>query len=213
MATKTTKDVVANLLISPPNFQVAKFKIRGTAPYVQNNFSEKARKAMIETQEAGSTAKKGKKKEAKNFEACYEAAMHKSVKGWHGIPAPAFRNAMISACKIVGFHMTKGKLAVFVEADGFEADGKPLVKITKGKPRRDDSPVRLPNGSFDIHPRPMWDEGWEAMVRVRFDADQFTLGDVANLMLRVGLQVGVGEGRPDSKNSNGVGWGMFELAK
>jgi hypothetical protein len=46
---------------------------------------------------------------------------------------------------------------------------------------------------------------------VRFDADQFTLRDIANLLLRAGMQVGVGEGRPDSKKSCGMGWGTFEI--
>jgi hypothetical protein len=41
--------------------------------------------------------------------------------------------------------------------------------------------------------------------------DQFTHQDVANLMTRVGLQVGLGEGRPDSKNSAGMGWGLFQI--
>jgi hypothetical protein len=30
-------------------------------------------------------------------------------------------------------------------------------------------------------------------------------------MHRVGAQVGIGEGRPDSKNSTGMGWGTFEI--
>jgi hypothetical protein len=42
--------------------------------------------------------------------------------------------------------------------------------------------------------------------------DQFTPEDVANLMARVGMQVGIGEGRPDSKNSAGMGWGLFKIA-
>jgi len=57
----------------------------------------------------------------------------------------------------------------------------------------------------------MWDEGWEAQVRVRYDADQFTLEDLANLLARVGVQVGLGEGRPDSKSSAGMGWGTFMI--
>jgi hypothetical protein len=57
----------------------------------------------------------------------------------------------------------------------------------------------------------MWRPGWEAKVRIRFDGDQFTLTDVTNLLMRVGLQVGIGEGRPDSKMSTGMGWGMFEV--
>jgi len=54
---------------------------------------------------------------------------------------------------------------------------------------------------------------WYAKVRIRFDEDQFTLQDITNLLSRVGLQVGLGEGRPDSKNSAGMGWGLFEIEK
>jgi hypothetical protein len=35
--------------------------------------------------------------------------------------------------------------------------------------------------------------------------------DVVNLISRVGLQVGIGEGRPDSKQSAGLGYGLFEI--
>ena len=133
-ATKKTETGKQELVISPPNFKEAKFTIRGNSPYVQNKFSKKAFDAMKATQEAGSTAKKNTKKEAKDFAACYEGAKHISTKGWCGIPAPAFRNALISACKIVGFQMTKGKLSLFCEPDGFGEDGEPLVKITRSIP-------------------------------------------------------------------------------
>lgn len=201
-----------SLVIAPPNFQIALFKIRGTAPYVQNKFSAKAREQIKLKQEAGSTSRKGKKHEPKDFSAAYQGAMHRARDGWAGIPAPAFRNAMISACKAVGFHMTKAKLAVFVLPDGFdETDGTPLVRITKGEPFYHETYARVKSGDPDIRPRPMWDPGWEAETRIRFDADLFTLADVANLLMRVGMQVGIGEGRPDSKDSAGMGWGLFDL--
>lgn len=198
--------------ISAPNFQTAEFHIRGIAPYVQNKFSAKMRQQMKQTQEAGSTAKKGSKREPKNFQEAYEQSLHKSDEGWYGMPAPAFRAAMISACRTVGFKMTLAKLSIFTEADGFdEDDATPLVKIIKGEPEYFESIVRVSNGAPDIHPRGMWKPGWEAKVRIRFDGDQFTLTDVTNLLMRVGLQVGIGEGRPDSKMSTGMGWGMFEV--
>jgi len=200
------------LSISAPNFKTAIFTIVGNAPYVQNKFSQKISDQMHDKQVAGSTAKKGAKRDGKNFEEAYQGAMHTSSDGWHGIPAPAFRNAMVSACRIVGFQMTKAKLAVFIEADGFDPDdATPLVKITKGEPKYSELPVRVANGQPDLRARPMWDVGWQAIVRVRFDADMFTLEDITNLMMRVGQQVGVGEGRPDSKNSTGMGWGTFDL--
>jgi hypothetical protein len=202
------------ITISPPNFQVAEFRIRGTAPFVQHKFSQKARRLIRQTQEAGQTAKKGKAKEPKDFAAECEACKHISTDGWCGIPAPAFRNAMISACRMAGYQMTRAKLAVFVVADGFDADDMtPLVKITKGEPQYSELMARVAMGKTDIRPRPMWAPGWEAVLKVRFDADQFTLSDVANLLMRAGMQVGVGEGRPDSPSSCGMGWGTFEIAE
>lgn len=197
--------------ISAPNFKTVELHIRGTAPYVQLAFGEKARNVMREKQAAGSTAKKGKKREAKDFDAAFEEAQHRSRDGWCGIPAGALRNAMVAACSIVDFHMTKAKKAIFIEADGFDAaEGTPLVRIS-GEPRHVEHCVRNATGVADIRVRAMFDEGWTAVVRVRFDADMFTAADVANLVMRAGLQVGIGEGRPSSKNSCGMGWGTFEV--
>jgi len=207
---KTKK--VGVVTIPPLNLKVAVFTIEGTTPYVQNKFSAKAREEMRIKQEAGSTRKKGGKRAAKDFRQCYKDAQHIAVEGWHGIPAPAFRAAMISACRICGFQMTRAKLAVFVLADGIDRDDyTPLVKITKGTPEYTEYTVRNETGVVDIRPRPMWQAGWQAEVRVQFDADMFTLDDVANLLLRAGMQVGIGEGRPDSKKSTGMGWGTFKL--
>lgn len=210
MATKTK--ATEAIAISAPNIKCVAFTIEGTAPYVQNKFSAKAREQMRRKQESGSTSRKGTAREAKDFEAAYRAAMHLSDEGWYGIPAPAFRNAMISACRMVGFKMTHAKLSVFCEPDGFDADdGTPLVRITKGEPEYSELCVRNETGVADVRPRPMWKPGWHAEVKVSFDADQFTVVDVTNLLSRAGMQVGVGEGRPDSKRSAGMGWGTFRI--
>lgn len=197
--------------IKAPRFKTIEFKIEGTAPLVIHKFSAKARNQIIATQEAGSQAAGKKKREPKDFDAVYKGAMHLSREGWNGIPAGAFRNAMISACRTVGYKMTHAKLAAFVLADGFEEDdGTPLIKI-HGTPKKHTTYARNDNGSVDIRVRPMW-EKWYSIVRVRFDEDMFSAEDVANLMMRVGMQVGIGEGRPDSKNSAGMGWGTFSIA-
>lgn len=199
------------VVITAPNFQTAEFLIEGTAPYVQSKFSEKALAIMRRTQELGSVAKKGSKKAPKDFDALYKGAIHRSEEGWAGIPAGGIRAAMISASKICGFAMTRAKLTVFVEADGYDVtDGTPLVKITKGEPGPCEHAVRIQQ-TTDIRVRALWPVGWQASVRVRFDADQFNLSDVTNLLMRVGLQVGLGEGRPDSRSSAGMGWGLFAL--
>ena len=206
----TTAEAPQKVVIEAPKSETIAINIKGVSPYVQHKFSAKARNAMMDKQRQGDQAKKSRKREAKDFEQTYKDAMHVSREGWVGIPAPAFRNAMISACRIVGFKMTIAKLSVFVEADGFDADdGSPLVKI-KGKPRVHEGYVRNETGVADVRWRPMWEE-WSANVRIRYDANQFSATDVVNLLHRAGMQVGIGEGRPDSKNSAGMGWGMFTI--
>lgn len=206
----TKKRDVAAITVTAPNLQTIELFIVGDAPYVQHKFSEKAKQQIMATQAAGSTAKSKKQRQPKDFDQVCKDATHYSREGWVGIPAPAFRNAMISACRLIGFKMTLAKLAVTVKADGYDRDdGTPLVRIL-GEHRRHDMAARNDNGSVDIRSRPMW-EKWAAKVRVRFDADTFNANDIANLMMRVGMQVGIGEGRNDSKNSAGIGWGSFEL--
>lgn len=208
---ETTKRSQTAITVTAPNMQVIELHIVGAAPYVQHKFSQKALEMIMATQAAGSTAKSKRKREPKDFDKVCKDATHFSRQGWIGIPAAAFRNAMISACRLIGFKMTLAKLAVFVKADGFDKyDGTPLVRI-HGEWRRHDMAARNDNGSVDIRSRPMW-ESWMAKVSIRFDADTFTPTDVTNLMMRVGMQVGVGEGRADSKNSAGIGWGEFELS-
>lgn len=208
---KREKEGDKRIVVSAPKIETAQFRIRGTAPYVQCKFSDKAKAVMRKTQEQGSVARKGKKKEPKDFNALFESCQHRSKEGWAGIPANGIRAACVRACSIVGYKMTEAKLSVFVEADGYDAtEGTPLVRISKGKPRHVEHAVRIQQ-TTDIRVRAMWDPGWEAKVRVRYDADQFSLDDVSNLIMRVGLQVGVGEGRPFSRSSSGMGWGTFEV--
>jgi hypothetical protein len=89
-------------------------------------------------------------------------------------------------------------------------DGTPLVRLDAPAPEMNVSPVRNATGVMDLRARPMWKE-WGATVRVRYDSDQFTSQDVFNLLLRVGVQVGIGEGRADSRESAGVDLGFFAV--
>lgn len=198
--------------VEPARLEVVTVTIRGDAPYVQHAFSAKARGIMRASQEEGSRKEGKRKREARDFAAECEEATHRShPDGWAGIPAASLRAAMISACRVAGLVMTRAKLSVFVVPDGFDADGTPLVRITRGEPVPHEASVRLESGVASVVMRPMWAPGWEAKVRVRYDADQFDAASVVNLLARAGAQVGVGEGRPDSKRSSGCGWGTFEV--
>ncbi len=203
--------------IEAPKLRTVVVEIIGTAPYVQHKFSAKARGMMRESQEGGAAKRTGaKKREGKDFDAYYKGAMHiaRDADGteWYGIPAAGLRAAIIRACSVTGVFMTRAKIAVFVEADGFDYDdGSPMVQIVEGEPFPHECSVRLASGVADVRVRPMWSPGWRALVRLRYDEEFITMDSVINLLARAGVQVGIGEGRPDSKKSSGLGWGLFDI--
>ena len=120
-------------------------------------------------------------------------------------------DVMVDACRMVGIHMTNMKMSVFVQADGVDAaDGQPLVRIRTGKPRYFERIGQNANGSPDIRVGPIFDE-WSVHLRLKWDLDQFSKTDISNLLMRAGIQVGIGSGRPFSVKGAGCGWGTFEL--
>lgn len=198
--------------ITAPKFVVLTIPVVGMAgsPLVVHAFSAKSRLQMREAQELGSVGRKRRPKDPKNFDEMYAQAQHISRDGWQGVACASFRGAMIAACRLVGFKMTIGKQALFVEADGVDAsDGMPLVRI-HGEPEPFEAVVRNQTGVTDIRMRPRWD-AWSADLRVRYDREQMSDEDIINLVIRAGAQCGICEGRPTSPNSFGQGWGLFEI--
>lgn len=200
-----------SVAIRAPNFGTAEFNIIGVAPLVIHRFSAKTKAQMKLKMETGSAAGNKKNREAKNTDDTYEEARYKSAAGWDGFHAGSIRAAMISACRIVQFKMTIAKLSIFVEADGVDAlePQIPLIRIY-GDPVKQEDMGRVETGQPYVIVRAAYHD-WTAKVRIRWDADQFTPEDVTNLLARVGMQVGIGEGRPDSPNSAGMGWGLFRI--
>lgn len=201
---------MTDITIQPPNFATATIFIEGTSPLVIQRFSKKAERMMDMAE--GERAKNKRRKEARDYEAEFEAAKHIAEDGWEGFHAAAIRNALISACRVVGFAMTKARLSVFSEADGFDRDeGTPLIRIY-GEPELHSATTfnSGPGRKSDVRVRPMY-RRWASVLHITFDQDQFSASDVVNLLSRAGIQVGIGEGRPDSKSSNGMGWGTFRV--
>jgi hypothetical protein len=199
-------------VIKPANIVRTTLRIRGTAPYVQNKFSHKQRLKMMADMATPKAQKKARsERPPRDYGDDFKQAQHLTADYRNGIPCSAFRGAMIDACRTVGLVMTKGKMSIFVIHDDVDVDdGTPLVLIDAEAPERTESLVRNDNGSADIRIRPMWRE-WAANVTLEFDADMISPDSVVNLLDRAGRQVGIGEGRPFSKNSVGQGWGTFTV--
>ena len=202
-----------HVAIPPPKFIRAAIRIVGITPYGQHRFSEKARKQMEDSQRGGARSKSKRTREPRDFEQEAHDAMYVAKDGWHGIPAVNFRNAMISACRVAGFFMSRAKLALWVLPDGYDATQPSigLVRITKGTPKPQRDTVRLESGVASLVYRPFFAPGWEATVMVEFDSEMLGLADIVNLLSRAGRQCGIGEGRNDSPKSNGLGLGAFDV--
>lgn len=211
MATRSAV-VQKSVAISAPNFQRATFPIHGTEVLVIHRMSAKLKQQMIEKMETGKAASSKKTREAVKTDDLFQAARYISADGWDGFHAAAIRKAMVSVCRLVGFKMTLAKMSIFVEADGRDAKEPqtPLIRII-GKPVKQEDFARVETGQPYVTVRAAYFD-WKANVRIRWDADQFTLTDVTNLLARVGLQAGIGENRYDSRDTAGIGWGSFEIA-
>jgi hypothetical protein len=197
--------------ITAPNFGEAVFKLNGEEVLVIHRFSQKVKMEMKGKMETGKPASNKKNREPKNTEQTFHEARYISPEGWDGFHAAAIRNAMISACRLCGFPMTRAKMSIFVIADGHDKQEPqiPLIRIY-GEPVKQEDIAHVETGQPYVTVRAAY-HNWKAIVRIRWDADQFTLADIASLLSRVGMQVGIGEGRYDSKNSAGLGWGAFSL--
>ena len=197
--------------IKAPKFGRATFELEGVAPLVIHRFSAKTKQEMKLKMETGKAASSKKNREPKDTDTTYQEAKYQSGDGWEGIHAGAFRQGMISACRLVGFKMTLAKLSVFVEQDGWDRDEPqiPLVRVY-GESIKQEDMARVETGQPYVTVRAAYHQ-WSAKLKILWDCDQFTIDDITNLLSRVGLQVGIGEGRPDSKKSAGMGWGLFKI--
>lgn len=198
--------------IKPPNFQHAEFMVSADGvPLVVHRFAAKTKIQMKMKMEQGKSAGNRKNREAKATDDLYEEARYRSAEGWDGFHAASIRCALISACRLVGLKMTLAKLSLFVVADGYDKDEPqiPLIRIY-GEAQKQEDMARVETGQPYVTVRAAY-HNWKAKIHIKWDADQYSLEDVTNLLMRVGMQCGIGEGRPDSKNSAGMGWGLFEI--
>lgn len=201
--------------IRPVRFQRARFRLIGLddTPLVIHRFSAKLKGEMKLKMQLGKAASSKKNREAKDMDAAFNEARYRNKDGWDGFHAGALRKASISACRLVSFKMVLAKLSIFVEKDGVDETEPqiPLIRIY-GEPKKQEDMARVETGQPYVTVRAAYYD-WTALPTIRWDEDQFTLDDVSNLLARVGQQVGIGEGRPDSKNSAGMDWGLFDIER
>lgn len=194
------------IMIPRPNIQTFEAPVVGVTPLITHRWSKKA----IEMIEAKGQKKAKGPKDAKNPEAEYNAARYISTEGWDGVPATAFKAAMVGAARQCdGLTMTEAKRLFFVEPDGYDDENNGLVRIF-GEPQMHRAMVRVGMGVADVRYRPIYTP-WRAVVKVRFNAGVISADQVVNLIQLAGMSEGICEHRPSSPKSATGTFGCFQI--
>lgn len=186
--------------------------IEGITPVIPHRWSEKAIRMMAEKQ-AGQSMK-GKLREPKDPEqeahdSCYWIDVEDEggcgIVTKAGIPATAFKAAMVGACRFFdGLTMTQAKLLFYVEGIGKDQ----LVPIEGKGEMRTDTP-RNATGVADLRYRYAFFP-WSARLNVRFLPSVITHDSVLAL-LDAGGKGGVGDWRPSAPKSATGTFGQFRV--
>jgi hypothetical protein len=214
--------IKAPIAIVIPQIEIKEFTIEvvGTAPLLVNNFSEKSRKEILDKQMGVAKGKKDKKDPFENFKGSLYILPDKQfpkqklvkattdqewgdywpyLKDTFGLPAPAFKNAMISSCRYIE------DIAMTTVTGAIHVVGFTVPIIYKRLYMREDV-VRVgsfPNKVADIRHRGMFTD-WSARLNIRYNARMFTPDQIANLLENAGFHVGVCEWRVEKKGQFGT---------
>lgn len=199
----TVDEAVASIALEPIGLQTFIIPIRGVTPLIMHKWSEKALQMMRDKQ---SGKKSRKKLEPKDPAAEAEAATYRLPDGRPGMPATAFKAAVVGAARLFdGITLVQTKQLIFVEGEGPDQ----LVPIEGEYTIREDTP-RIGMGTTDLRYRPCFPE-WSANLRLSFVPSKIDPESVYHLVDAAGLG-GVGEWRPSAPKSNTGTFGRFQVA-
>jgi hypothetical protein len=191
---------VTEIQISRIGTETVLVPILGTMPLIVSNFSEKAKRQMLDAQQGRKTPKV-----ARDPEAEYKAAFYYTKDGY-GFPVTAFKAATVGAARFYGKDVKMTELRQFIFMRGIisEKDRQALVPIT-GEPRMREDVVRLGgmSRSADLRYRPEFPE-WTTQLEVTYVKSSLSRDSVLSLIDAGGMGIGVGEWRPEHRGEFGT---------
>lgn len=210
--TKPLEEKPIKLVVPELNVRVLEAEIRGISSLVIRSWDQKTSQQLAER---AMGKKSGRSRENVDPDQTYNAARYISEEGWDGIPAGAFKAAIVDAvscCDIPrnDFSMTLAKKTFFIIPDGIcRSSGRDLVRIY-GEPERFDMMQPTSAGGPYMSYRPRYRK-WSAKLRVQYNATKIDAQGVLNLIATAGYYVGVGEHRPSAKESKTGDSGRWEV--
>jgi len=210
MATKKTKEPTAGaalLTINPLPMEVLEIPITGVTPLIVNRFGPKIREE-IRRIEAGGKKIKMPRDPLAEYEDAFYRIKGSDLDGEFGFPLTAFKSCTVSACRFYdrSVSMQAVKQYLWFEPEYYDEDGVALVPLQydDNSPRMREDPVRVRNGGTTLRYRPEF-TGWSTTVRVRYVMSSINMDSVLELMNAGGLNVGVGEWRPEKGTGGNSG--------
>lgn len=212
--------------------ETIQLQIVGIRPLIVNAWDPKVQTEMISKQMK--LPVKGAKQRERDPVAEFEASRYRIPEidgGGDAVPAAAFKQCFVDACRHTGLTMTNTVGAFHVR--GIEVEMPPVVIVNKDgeeielgeksmelipiygygdKPTMRMDMVRLDGGgSADMRFRPQYKK-WFCYVPVQIAKGSMTSQQVADLANRAGFHCGICEWRPMSKKSKNGSYGMFRVA-
>ena len=190
--------------------EVALITIAGTAPLIVHQWSEKAKRMMLDAQQGKKNPKVAKDPKQDWLDSMYRFdGADRSVTtplDSHGEPVMAFKAATVKGgARAFGksVKMTELRQSLVFLPDGMGDDGLQLTRLViDAEPRMREDMVRVGMGIADIRYRAEYPE-WRAVLRVQFMPNVIDLGSIVAL-IDAGGSNGVGEWRPEKNGSFGT---------
>lgn len=172
--------------------------IIGTSSLIVHNWSEKAKRQMLDAQQGRKSPK-----EIRDPQADYESSLYRTNDGY-GFPVIAFKAATVGAARFFGKSVKMTELRQFIFMHGVpSADRSQILTPIIGEPKMREDMVRVGMGGTDLRYRAEFIE-WTATLSVTYVTTALNRESVLSLIDAGGLGVGVGEWRPEKRGQNGT---------
>jgi hypothetical protein len=194
-----SRAVGATLSISPIARERLLVPIVGTSPLIVHNWSQKARQAMLDTQQG-----RKQPKQPRDPQADYQAAFYHTETGY-GFPVLAFKSCTVDAARFYGKDVRMTDLRQFLFFSGQVSKDRTqlLLPLETSEPWMREDVVRLSSGGTDLRYRPEFVE-WRTVLDITYVSSALDRNSVLSLVDAGGLGVGVGEWRPEKSGLNGT---------
>lgn len=195
--------------LKPIQIKEVEVTIEGTSPLIVNNFNEKSRQQILDTQ-----MKKAKKeKEPRNpiedgMRACYwltpipeeftEESFEKALKegARFGFPAKGIKASIVSGA--YRNKLTTDKVSLY----GAFLIPEELIEIKFENMKIREDYVRIAHGGTDVRFRPEFDN-WTMTFKMQYNENAYSLEQIINFIDLGGFSCGLGEMRTEKGGNNG----------